>query len=204
MKRLFTFSDKAKKHTNSTNNLLNKLALARQDLILRYTHVGGVYPIPTKSLEHISDDGNEAEFEQKASRSQGLANLTTFCNNLVDYLTYVQFAVLDTIEKKSSAADEPMQISDEAKQNLLLYTNEALDFVETYMDNNHPIDTDKYRDDLSKLGETLESRYTLEDKLVVAMQQRLQYKAHNKKEDSPDDPDLKQSLNIDPKRPRHH
>lgn len=202
-KGMFTFSEKAKEHTSNTHQLMMKVKLAQADLITRLSYLSGTYPISNTTADQLRSYLADNEFASKTVGINKQKDLNEFLNRLVDYLSYTCFRLYGVVEIKSSANDEPWQVSEEFMSTILDMNDTALDFVDKYSENPELIDSEVFKEDISKLYRTLDTRFSMEDKLVNAMNTRILAKIDNKQSDSLDDPDLNLSIDFEPRKPGH-
>jgi len=120
--------------------------LERQDLIKAYCNLAG-----------LNDQGE----------SLPEANLiTTFCEILVDYLSAGHFEVFDMLVGNNTQAQ---QLRENLESALVKTTDEALLFNDTFVDSVTTEQAAKFDNALALLGETLEERFALEDRLIACM-----------------------------------
>lgn len=122
----------------------------RQQLIVEFCAAGGV---------------NENETEQELHQ-----RVQKFCQTLVDYVCAGHFEVYYQLLRE---AEEFKDGSDKIAQNLLPELNEntsiAMEFHDQFIETNDDTDTSELSQKLSKLGETLELRFEIEDRLIDVM-----------------------------------
>lgn len=129
--------------------MIDRWLQERQLLIVQFCAVSGVH-----------------EFRPKSERSQ--QRLQKFCQLLVDYVSSGHFEVYYQLLRE---AEEFEDGSAELAKSLFPYINAttetALEFNDSYASNDSDLAT--LSKSLSKLGETLASRFELEDRLIEVM-----------------------------------
>lgn len=128
------------------NELIDRWLRDRKQLLVAYYNLVGIKP--GKETHSVLDE--EA--------------LDDFCQNLVDYLSSGHFNIYERImlEMEAKAAADPAWAQLEAN------TEQIMAYYDTHLEN--AIDHDDYlefQQALSEIGETLASRFTLEDRLIV-------------------------------------
>lgn len=95
--------------------------------------------------------------------------LTLFCDQLMDYLSSGHFEVYEQLLREGSDfADGSVERVQELFPKIQPTTDTALDFNDKYGAFERPTlrDIRDFAEDLSSLGESLEDRFELEDKLI--------------------------------------
>ncbi len=128
------------------NELIDRWLHDRKQLLVAYYNLVGIKP----GKETHSVLNEEA--------------LDNFCQKLVDYLSSGHFSIYERIilEMEGSAAANPLWAQLEAN------TEQLMAYYDTHLEN--AIDHDDYlefQQALSEIGETLASRFTFEDRLIV-------------------------------------
>ena len=135
------------------NGIIERWLEERQTLIVQYCAVSGVNAFTPGS-------------------TQSLSRLQSFCQTLLDYVSAGHFEVYYQLLREAEAFDDG---SAELAKSLFPYittsTEAALEFNDRYSEAG--VDLEKLPDHMSKLGEVLESRFELEDRLIDVM-----HKAH--------------------------
>ncbi|ANI29550.1 regulator of sigma D [Yersinia entomophaga] len=133
-----------------SNELIDQWLHARKELLVSYCTVIGIKPLKEK----------HTPLNQKA--------LENFCHNLVDYLSSGHFHIYDRIIKQAEGASSPkMALATKFYPALKDNTQTIMAFHDRYTDNE--IDQDscfEFHQALSDIGEALDARFTLEDKLI--------------------------------------
>ncbi len=106
--------------------------------------------------------------EDQASEEQRGHKLRHLCEIMVDYVSAGHFEVYDQLMKEGREFDDEDALK-EASQLFKLVdqtTQEVLDFNDKYLETD---DLDTLDRDLSILGETLETRFTAEDRMIAVL-----------------------------------
>lgn len=131
------------------SQLIERWLQERQELIVQYCAVSGIHGIGQN--EPLSND-----------------RLTNLCQILVDYVSAGHFEVYYQLILEAEAFGDG---SEEAAQELLpritATTGIAMEFHDAYIEAND--ENPKLSQHLSKLGEVLEARFSLEDQLIDSL-----------------------------------
>ena len=135
---------------SGVDQMIERWLEERQQLIVEFCAAGGV-----------SENETEQELHQR---------LQKFCQTLVDYVCAGHFEVYYQLLRE---AEEFKDGSDKIAQNLLPELNEntsiAMEFHDQFIETDDNTDTSELSQKLSKLGETLELRFEIEDRLIDVM-----------------------------------
>ncbi len=109
-----------------------------------------------------------SEREQKLSDLQRGEKLRTFCQILVDYVSAGHFEVYDQLIKEGREFDDAEALQEASKlyDTIDTTTERLLDFNDKYLETD---DITSLTADLSHLGETLEVRFSAEDRLISVL-----------------------------------
>ncbi len=132
-----------------SNELIDQWLHARKHLLVAYYNMVGIKP---------NKDSHTA-LDEKA--------LDTFCHNLVDYLSAGHFNIYERIISEMEGSS-PLLAATHLYPQLEANTQQIMDFYDSHLES--AIDDDNYiefQKALSGIGEALESRFSLEDKLIV-------------------------------------
>jgi len=133
---------------SGVDSMIERWLQERQDLIVQYCAISGVH-----------------EFSPKSPTSN--ARLEHFCGLLVDYVSAGHFEIYYQLIREAEAFDDG---SAELAQSIFPYLHSSTEAALDFNDSFSKIDTDKPVTTLSKglssLGETLASRFELEDRLI--------------------------------------
>ena len=132
-----------------SNELVDRCLQVRKHLLLAYYNLVGLKP------------GKESfmRLNEKA--------LDDFCQSLVDYLSSGHFSIYERIIGEMEG-DTPLLAATRLYPQLEANTQQMMDYYDTCLEN--AIDHDNYlefQQALSDIGESLEARFALEDKLIA-------------------------------------
>ncbi len=136
---------------SGVNELIERWLEDRQTVIVQFCAVSGVH-----------------EYSPKSAHSR--RRLHKFCQLLVDYVSAGHFEIYYQLIREAEEFDDG---SAELAKSLFPYltatTEAALEFNDQYATIAEDNPASNLPKNLSKLGETLESRFELEDRLIEAM-----------------------------------
>ena len=95
--------------------------------------------------------------------------LQEFCEVLVDYTASAHFQLYRFIEEGTERRQPVKEVATQVYPRIAETTAQILDFNDTYDCEDHCDDLSGLAEDLSKLGESLADRITLEDKLIAVL-----------------------------------
>ncbi len=124
----------------------------RQQLIVEYCKLAALQPCATKAAVTELPSPDELKF---------------FCEELVDYISEGHFKIYDMVMNKWQATG--FHATDEINQTyaeIVETTDPLLNFNDRYADVSEDDDMETLDDDLSEVGELLESRFETEDQLI--------------------------------------
>lgn len=126
---------------------------AREELLLKYC-----------TLLDPRVEGTEQDLPQQKK-------ISDFCNLLIDYMSQGHFHIYPRIVQiMETVSGKRLSIAQRIIPRLHNTTEALLTFDDKYGENADNTDLRDFKQDLSKLGETLEIRFKLEDRLVVVLQ----------------------------------
>ena len=136
-------------HVGGSNKLVDRWLHVRKHLLVAYYNLVGIKP------------GKESfmRLNEKA--------LDDFCQSLVDYLSDGHFNIYERIIREMEGTT-PYLAASKLYPLLEANTQQIMDYYDSTLEN--AIDHDNYlefQQALSDLGEALEERFTLEDKLIA-------------------------------------
>lgn len=138
-----------KERWSGVNDMIERWLEERQAMIVQYCGVSGVHQF---------------------SPTQSHRRLESFCQILVDYVSAGHFEIYYQLLRE---AEEFKDGSAELAKSLFPYLNAtteaALEFNDKYSVAQQGEQLEELSNHLSKLGETLESRFELEDRLIEVM-----------------------------------
>lgn len=138
----------AKERWGGVNTIIDRWLEERQAMLVQYCSLSGL--------------------DQNLSDLQRGEKLRGFCQILVDYVSAGHFGVYDQLIKEGREFDD----ADALKEASTLYdiidstTERLLDFNDKYLETD---DLSSLTEDLSKLGESLEVRFSAEDRLIAVL-----------------------------------
>ncbi|MGK0441064.1 MAG: regulator of sigma D [Pseudohongiellaceae bacterium] len=108
--------------------------------------------------------------QENETRQELNERLKKFCQTLVDYVCAGHFEVYyqlirEAEEFKDGSANIAQNLLPELKEN----TNITMTFHDQFAEANNETDTSELSNQLSKLGETIELRFEIEDRLIDVM-----------------------------------
>ncbi len=131
------------------NELIERWLQERQAIIVQFCALSGVH-------------------ELKADADPSNNRLQQFCQQLVDYMSAGHFEVYyELIREAEAFADGSAAIASDLMPQLTLTTGIAMDFNDRFANAEGGLMT--LPKSLSKLGETLASRFEMEDRLIDTM-----------------------------------
>ena len=132
-----------------SNELIDQWLYARKHLLVAYYNMVGIKP----------NKESHTALNEKA--------LDNFCHNLVDYLSAGHFNIYERIISEMEGSS-PLLAATQIYPQLEANTQQMMDYYDTCLEN--AIDHDNYlefQQALSDIGESLEARFALEDKLIA-------------------------------------
>ncbi len=124
----------------------------RQQVVVEYCKIAALQPCSSNS---------------SLSELPSPQELQCFCQDLVDYISEGHFKVYDMVMSKWQSTG--FEITDDihkAYAEIVKTTDPLLNFTDKYATVNEEDELEELDDDLSQVGETLESRFELEDDLI--------------------------------------
>ncbi|AYN28039.1 MULTISPECIES: Rsd/AlgQ family anti-sigma factor [Buttiauxella] len=132
-----------------SNALIDQWLHARKQLLVAYYNMVGIKP----------NKESHTALDEKA--------LDNFCHNLVDYLSSGHFNIYERIISEMEGSN-PHLAATHLYSQIEANTQHIMDFYDSHLES--AIDDDNYiefQKALSGIGEALESRFSLEDKLIL-------------------------------------
>lgn len=140
-----------KERWSGVNDIIERWLNERQSMIVQYCAVSGVNELT------LSNPGSQQRLQQ-------------FCQILVDYVSAGHFEVYYQLLREAEAfEDGSAELAKSLLPCLTTTTEQALEFNDTYASIEEGKSLSALPDDLSSLGETLESRFEIEDRLIEVM-----------------------------------
>lgn len=141
--------EKAKNKWGGIHEAIDALLHERQQLLVQYCQIAGLPP-----------------FEQSKTALPDKQAIKSFCEILMDYLSAGHFEVYEMISSQISDGTALLQ-TDEIFPKLQSSTDQALSFNDSYAEVSAQHDLAKFDVHLSNLGQSMEERFALEDRLIA-------------------------------------
>lgn len=141
---MLTKLEQAQKELGGTHKVVDTLLAERKELLVQYCQLAGLPPFEREG---------EALPEQQSIRS--------FCEILMDYVSAGHFEVYERIATEENGL---IKVAEEIYPQLTETTDEALNFNDAYA--NDEVDMRNFDLSLSNLGQRMEERFDLEDRLI--------------------------------------
>lgn len=147
---MLTKLEQAKDEWGGTLAIIDTWLEARQKCVVLYCQLAGLPP-----------------YQQEKRSLPEQANITKFCQMLLDYASRGHFEVYEhIIEQSKFDGEESLQKAQDLYERITKTTDIALNFNDKYAENASDkalLDFDK---DLSELGQVMEGRFAREDQLL--------------------------------------
>ena len=148
--------EQAKQSWGGSYEVIDNWLNARQSLLVQYCELAG-------SSQKTSTSSLPTEHA-----------IEVFCESLVDYVSAGHFEIYDKLADQlngtsSSSATQPdsaKQLLDKLVPDITATTEQALRFNDLYADTETPPSYNAFDSHLEELGEALEERFALEDRLI--------------------------------------
>jgi len=92
--------------------------------------------------------------------------LRRFCQLLIDYASLWQFEIHDLLLRSDGRHEKACRELEKLQPIIFEASDVALEFNDRYDDSDHPLDLSRMEAHLSKLGETLATRFDAEDRII--------------------------------------
>lgn len=139
----------AKELWGGVSVIIDRWLQERQDMLVQYCALSGL----------------EATTENEALRG---AKLRTLCQILVDYVSAGHFEIYDQLMKEGRQFEDTEALKEAGNLFSVVdkTTEQILDFNDKYLETD---DLSSLDPDLSELGETLEVRFSAEDRMIAVL-----------------------------------
>jgi regulator of sigma D len=139
----------AKERWGGVSNIIDRWLQERQDMLVQYCAIGAL----------DQGAGNEEARGEK---------LRTLCQILVDYVSAGHFEIYDQLIKEGREFDDEEALHEAGHLFTIVdgTTEKLLDFNDKYLETD---DLSSLDSDLSHLGETLEIRFSAEDRMISVL-----------------------------------
>ena len=139
----------AKERWGGVSVIIDRWLQERQDMLVQYCALSGL-------------DQPESNDEARGEK------LRAMCQILVDYVSAGHFEIYDQLIKEGREFDEEDALHEAGKLFTIVdnTTEKLLDFNDKYLETD---DLSSLKQDLSSLGETLEIRFSAEDRMISVL-----------------------------------
>lgn len=144
--------EQAEQKWGGSHSAIDNWINARKLLLVEYCRLAGLPPFDT---HRQSLPGKEV--------------VETFCEMLMDYVSAGHFEFYDKIVEGSQANGEGKSLADEVYPLIADTTEQALNFNDCYAEIEDDHDMEGFDKHLSDLGQAMEARFELEDKLIQTL-----------------------------------
>lgn len=149
---MLTQLDKVKQQLGGANNAIDAWLKERQQLLVQYCELAGLPP-----------------FEREQGALPGKSEIQSFCELLVDYVSAGHFEVYDKLVDEADAPAQQQAIANEVYPGITATTEDALTFNDNFADVEEDHQLQGFDLKLSNLGQQLEARFALEDRLIQSL-----------------------------------
>ncbi|MGY5451798.1 sigma D regulator [Agarivorans sp. MS3-6] len=151
--------EKAQAKWGGASQVIDAWLLARKQLLIGYCEMAGLPPYDS------------------AERSlPPLAEITQFCQKLVDYASTGHFEIYEQIVSEC-ASDGDTLPGEKLLPQITATTDTALAFNDKYAEVSEDLELASFDRDLSQLGQEMEERFAIEDELLDHLYQHSQQSA---------------------------
>jgi regulator of sigma D len=150
---MLTKLEQAKKEWGGTLTIIDTWLEARQECIVLYCQLAGLPP-----------------YQQEVHSLPKPANITKFCQILLDYASRGHFEIYEQIIAQCKLdGEENLKIAQELYARITKTTDIALNFNDKYAENATDKALQDFDKDLSALGQIMECRFEREDQLLEVL-----------------------------------
>ncbi|UTV27601.1 sigma D regulator [Photobacterium atrarenae] len=140
-----------------TSDVIDHWLMSRQQLLIDYCKLAGLPP-----------------FEHKQRQLPTAAQLQLFSQQLVDYISEGHFKIYDMVMARWNATGySPTEEISTLYSQITETTDPLLNFTDRYGDIKEDDEIPDFDNDLSAVGELIESRFELEDELIELISESL-------------------------------
>lgn len=151
--------ESAKQKWGGKSEAVDNWLKARQQLLIEYCSLAGI--TSAEAAESAVDAHLVSANGERALPDAG--DVETFCEDLMDYLSAGHFEVYDILATSSTRAKA---LKEQLYPRITSTTDAALRFNDRYTQLVQPEQASTFDKDLAELGEILEERFELEDRLL--------------------------------------
>jgi regulator of sigma D len=144
----------AEEKWGGVNGTIDGWLSARKQLLVQYCELAGLPP-----------------FDNESKALPDYQTITSFCATLMDYVSAGHFEIYDQITQESQRTQDTQKLFDDLYPEITATTDTALSFNDNFADTSTPHDLDVFDQHLSDLGQTLEQRFSMEDRLIENLHQ---------------------------------
>lgn len=143
-------SNAASQVSDSTRDMIEKLLVERQELLVMFCRLTGLRP--------VGDEGHAQLLQH-------------FCQVLVDYSAFGHFEILERIADGHDQAESVVALARQLYPTIAQSSEVAVAFNDKYDASDHELDLHRLDQDLGDLGEALAVRFEMEDRIIEALLQ---------------------------------
>ena len=149
---MLTRIEDAKDKWGGSHEAIDNWLHERQELLVQYCGLAGLPP-----------------FEREPGALPHKREIRSFCELLVDYVSAGHFEVYDKIVAQSDEVTRSKAVTEELYPQISQTTDSALNFNDIYAEVEVDQDLVDFDNRLSELGQKLEERFALEDRLIQTL-----------------------------------
>lgn len=149
-------AEQAEQQWGGAHHAIDNWLEGRRKLLVQYCQLAGLPPF---ERDHTALPANEA--------------IETFCELLVDYVSAGHFEFYDRIVEQADSNGLGKSLAEEVYPRISDTTDQALSFNDHYAEIDKDQDMQHFDEHLSSLGQAMEERFELEDRLIQTL-----YKEH--------------------------
>lgn len=149
---MLTQVEHAKEKWGGSHDAIDNWLHERQQLLVQYCELAGLPP-----------------FEREPGALPHKRDIRSFCELLVDYVSAGHFEVYDKIVAQCPEPKESKEVTEDLYPKISATTDSALNFNDAYAEAEVDQDLVSFDVELSDLGQKLEERFALEDRLIQTL-----------------------------------
>ncbi|WEM42149.1 sigma D regulator [Photobacterium sp. DA100] len=149
--------EQVQKQWGGTSDVIDHWLMSRQQLLIDYCKLAGLPP-----------------FESNSRQLPTTSQLQLFSQELVDYISEGHFKIYDMVmERWNATGYSPTEEISQLYAQITQTTDPMLNFSDKYTDIDEDDELPDFDSDLSDIGELIEIRFALEDKLIELISESL-------------------------------
>lgn len=158
---------------------INDMIRSRQDLLLQYMQLLNIKPRGKAGTSFDDYDDLMPDFhhnidtfaaDQTSPLSAQQAQLSAFCDHLIDYISHGHFDLYPKIiELIENASGRSLSIAHRVLPKIEQTTEVLMRFSDRYAEDLDDKKLATLREDLARVGECLEQRFKSEDRLIIGL-----------------------------------